>query len=285
MPGERSRPFIMLSASQEPATGKRMALEVATVTDAIVLCYHALSPTWEADLSTTPERFEAQIALLVARGYRGVTFSEAVSAAPHEKIVAVTFDDAYRSVLELARPILDRFELPATVFAPSDGVDSGGPLSWPGVDRWLGGPHEQELVPMSWEQLRALAAAGWEIGSHTATHPHLTQVGDDALADELTRSKAACERHLGSPCTSLAYPYGDVDARVVAATARAGYAAAAALPERLSSRDPLDWPRIGVYRADDDRRFRLKISPSLRRLRRSAAWKALDSPRKLLAGR
>lgn len=261
-----------------------MALEVATVTDAIVLCYHALSPTWEADLSTTPERFEEQLALLVGRGYRGVTFSEAVGA-PRQRTVAVTFDDAYRSVIELARPILDRFELPATVFAPSDGVDSGGPLSWPGIEQWLGGPHERELTPLSWVQLRELAAAGWEIGSHTATHPHLTQVGDEALEDELTRSKAACERHLASPCTSLAYPYGDVDARVVAATARAGYATAAALPRRLGSRDPLDWPRIGVYWADDARRFRLKVSPALRRLRRSAAWKALDAPRRLLAGR
>ena len=85
------------------------------MTDGIVLCYHALSPTWEADLSTTPERFERQLELLVRRGYRGVTFEQAVRA-PHERTVAVTFDDAYRSVLELARPILDRLGLPATVF-------------------------------------------------------------------------------------------------------------------------------------------------------------------------
>jgi peptidoglycan/xylan/chitin deacetylase (PgdA/CDA1 family) len=258
---------------------------VATVTDALVLCYHALSPTWEADLSTTPERFERQLALLAGRGYRGVTFSEAVRTDGRGRIVAITFDDAYRSVLELARPILARFGFPASVFAPTDGVEATGPLSWPGIDQWLGGPHERELVPMSWAELGSLAEAGWEIGSHTATHPHLTQLDDDTLRDELTRSKAACERRLGSPCGSLAYPYGDVDARVVAATAAAGYETAAALPQRLDSRAPLDWPRVGVYRGDDERRFRLKVSPVVRRLRRSSLWSALDAPRGLLAGR
>jgi peptidoglycan/xylan/chitin deacetylase (PgdA/CDA1 family) len=253
------------------------------VSDVIVLCYHALSPTWDADLSTTPARFEGQIAMLAGRGYRGVTFSDAVCARGRGRMLAVTFDDAYRSVLELARPILDRFGIPATVFVPTAGVDAGGPLQWPGIDQWLGGPHAQELMPMSWTELQSLAAAGWEVGSHTATHPHLTQADDATLEDELSSSKAACEHHLQGPCGSLAYPYGDVDARVVAATARAGYSAAATLPRRLSTRGALEWPRIGVYRADDARRFRLKVSPSVRRLRRSAAWNALDRPRALLA--
>ena len=254
------------------------------MTDVIVLCYHALSPTWEADLSTTPERFERQIALLVARGYRGVTFSVAVASATGSergRIVAVTFDDAYRSVLELARPVLDRFGLPATVFAPTDYIGATEPLRWPGIDHWDDGPHERELTPMSWPELRSLADAGWEIGSHSGSHPRLTQLDDATLEDELARSKAACEQHLGGDCSSLAYPYGDVNARVRAGTARAGYTAAAALPRRLHSRDALDWPRIGVYRADGDFRFRLKVSRPLIALRRSVAWDALDRLRGL----
>lgn len=250
------------------------------MTDAIVLCYHALSPSWEAELSTTPERFSRQLELLLARGYRGVTFSEAVQE-PRGKTVAVTFDDAYRSVLELAQPILQRLGLPATVFAPTEGIDAGT-LAWPGIDQWIGGPHERELEPMSWAQLRSLAEQGWEIGSHTASHPHLTTLGEQQLQDELIRSKAVCEERLGAPCESLAYPYGDVDARVVAATGRAGYAAAGALPSRLGAADPLEWPRIGVYWADDERRFRAKVSPAVRALRRSPAWSALDRARKLL---
>ncbi len=253
------------------------------VNDVIVLCYHALSPHWAADLSSTPERFERQLKLLIARGYRGATFTEALGAPDVRRTLVVSFDDAYLSVLELARPILDRLGLVATVFAPSDWIGSHEPMRWPGIEQWIGGPHERELMPMSWQQLRSLASAGWEIGSHTASHPHLTELGDDALAQELRRSKAACEEHMQLPCTSLAYPYGDVDGRVVAATAQAGYAVAAALPHRLDGAEPLCWPRIGVYHVDGELRFRLKVSPSLLRLRRSAAWDSLSAARRLAA--
>jgi peptidoglycan/xylan/chitin deacetylase (PgdA/CDA1 family) len=262
--------------------GIRRALRPAiAMNHSIVLCYHALSPTWEADLSTTPERFERQLELLVSRGYRGVSFTEAASAAPRGRVVAVTFDDAYRSVLELGLPILERLGLVGTVFAPTDFIGSERPMRWPGIDQWLDGTHERELMPMSWEELRTLAEAGWEIGSHTGSHPHLTQIDDDALSDELTRSKAACEDHLGKPCTSLAYPYGDVDARVVTGTASAGYLTAATLPTRQHEREALRWPRVGVYHRDDDVRFRLKVSPNIARLRRSVLWDSLDSLRRL----
>ncbi len=247
---------------------------MSTPADVLILCYHALSPTWTAELSTTPARFERQLSWLTGHGYRGMTFTEAVTSPPARgRVLVVTFDDAYRSVIELGRPILDRFGLPATVFAPTDFIGAEGPLRWPGVDGWLGGPDERELTPMSWSELQRLQGAGWEIGSHTGSHPHLPEIADDrTLEDELERSKAACERHLDAACTALAYPYGDVDARVVAATARAGYRVAAGLPgARLGSRDVLAWPRIGIYRLDDGPRFRLKVSPAVRRLRRSAA--------------
>ncbi len=268
---ERSRALIMLSDTAGAG--------LCNVTDVIVLCYHALSPTWDAALSTTPELFERQLTTLVRRGYRGATFTDAVTAPPAERVLCVTFDDAYRSVEELARPILDRLELPATVFAPTDQIGVEGPLRWAGIDHWIGGPHEAELTPMSWPELRALAEHGWEIGSHTGSHPHLTQIDDASLDSELTRSKAACERELNAPCTSLAYPYGDVDDRVVAAAARCGYTAAAALPGRLHAEETLRWPRIGVYRADDERRFRMKVSRPLRALRQTGAWDALQALR------
>jgi len=258
---------------------------VSRMPDNLVLCYHALSHTWDADLSTTPERFERQVELLLKRGYRGMGFTEAVCSPKENKVLAITFDDAYRSVLQIALPILERLGAPATVFVPTDHIGTSGAMQWPGIDRWLNGPFERELTPMSWAEIQSLAAAGWEVGSHTGSHPHLTQLEDAALEDELARSKAACEEHVPGACTSLAYPYGDVDARVVAAAAKAGYATAAALPLRLDSRDPLEWPRVGVYRVDDDLRFRLKVSPALRRLRNSAACEVAGSVHRLLRPR
>lgn len=234
--------------------------------DLLVLCYHALSDRWNAALSTTPERFAAQLELLERRGYRGVTFTAAVTSPPRGRAVAVTFDDAFRSVSRLAEPILARLGWPATVFVPTDFAGTEQPMSWPGIDHW-GGDLKDELMPMSWDELGMLGARGWEIGSHTCSHPRLPRLDDEALDDELRRSKAVCEDRLGHPCESVAYPYGDHDSRVAAAARRAGYRAGGTLPKRLRARDPLRWPRVGVYHVDDLRRFKAKASPLVRRLR------------------
>ena len=250
--------------------------------DLLVLCYHAVSERWPADLSITPANLEAQLELLARRGYRGVTFTEAVADPPSGKAVAVTFDDGYRSVLALGEPILARLGWPATIFAATDFAGTERPMSWPGIDHWLGSEFEPELVPLGWDELGGLAERGWEVGSHTCSHPRLTQLGDAALEDELHRSKALCQEHLDRECASIAYPYGDHDARVAAAAGRAGYRAAGTLPSRFDSRDPLRWPRVGVYYGDDLRRFRTKVSPLLRGLRASRAWEAADRLRSLL---
>jgi peptidoglycan/xylan/chitin deacetylase (PgdA/CDA1 family) len=247
--------------------------------DLLVLCYHAVSERWPADLSITPANLEAELRLLADRGYRGVTFTEAVTERPPGRTVAVTFDDAYRSVLERGEPILARLGWPATVYVPTDFAGSERPMSWPGIDHWAGGEFERELVPMSWDEIGTLAARGWEVGSHTCSHPRLSRLGDEQLADELSRSKSVCEEHLGRPCESIAYPYGDHDARVVEAASRAGYRAAGTLPSRMVARDPLRWPRVGVYYGDDLRRFKVKVSPLVRGLRASPLWEAADRVR------
>lgn len=242
------------------------------MSDVLVLCYHAVSERWPAALSIPPEEIERQLAYLVGRGYRGATFHDAVTSPPAGKTLAVTFDDAYRSVIARALPILNRLGLPGTVFAPTGLIGIEAPMSWPGIDRWVGGPHEEELVPMSWVELRALAEAGWEIGSHTRSHPRLTRLADRELAGELRGSREDCAARLDRPCRSLSYPYGDEDGRVVAATREAGYSAAGTLPGRLHPPSALRWSRIGVYRVDRGIRFRLKASPRVRRLRTLRAW-------------
>lgn len=239
------------------------------MSDVLVLCYHAVSRRWDAPLSVTPDRLERQLGSLVRRGFRGATFADAVSRPPAARTVAITFDDAYRSVLELAFPILERLGLPGTVFVPTRFAGRDEPMAWPGIDGWLHGPHENELYPLDWQQLGELAAAGWEIGSHTVSHPKLTKLDDDSLAAQLRESKAACEEALGLSCASIAYPYGDIDARVLRATREAGYSFGAALPEAFHVPRALEWPRVGVYHADAAWRVRLKCSRPMRGLRSS----------------
>lgn len=251
------------------------------MSDVLVLCYHAVSEEWPAGLSVTPERLERQLAGLLARGYKGATFRDAVLGPTSSRTLAVTFDDAYRSVGKLAGPILRALRIPGTVFVPTAYAGSERPMAWPGIDHWVGGPHEDELVPMSWEELGRLSDDGWEIGSHTRTHPRLPQIDQAALREELAGSRAECEAQLSAPCTSLAYPYGDHDATVVEAAGAAGYTAAGALGGRVRSVSAMQWPRAGIYHADGDLRFRLKASRSVRRLRASRAWRI----RFLISGR
>ena len=247
------------------------------MTDVLTLCYHAVAERWPAALSVTPKNFERQIKLLVDRGYRGATFTAAVTRPPAPKTLVITFDDSYRSVIRRALPILAPFGIPATVFTVTSFAGAERPMTWPGIDKWLGGEFEAELAPMSWEELDELAAAGWEVGSHTVTHPRLTTLGDEKLREELTRSRQTCEDRLGRECTSMAFPYGNYDDRIVAAARDAGYTAAATLSVRLPQGEPLRWPRVGIYHRDDMNRFRAKISPAVRRLRATRAW-ALAEP-------
>jgi peptidoglycan/xylan/chitin deacetylase (PgdA/CDA1 family) len=245
--------------------------------EVLLLAYHAVSARWPADLSVTPERLSSQLGLLMARGYRGATLYQAVRDPPAERTVAVTFDDGFRSVATLALPILRRYGIPGTIFIPTNYIGTDEPMRWPGIDQWSGGRHEAEALPMTWADVAMLVDAGWEVGSHTRSHPRLTRLDDASLAAELNGSREMCERQISQPCRTLAYPYGDHDERVVAAARAAGYEAACTLPERFSADDVLRAPRVGVWHRDSDIVFRIKTSPWTCRARRSRAWTPISA--------
>jgi peptidoglycan/xylan/chitin deacetylase (PgdA/CDA1 family) len=237
----------------------------------LVLCYHAVSDHWPASLSVTREQLHQQLHGLLRRGYRPLRFTEAVLAPDVRGAFSVTFDDAFASVHKAALPVLRDLDVPATLFVPTGHV-GGEPMTWPGIEHWTDGPHAAELKGCTWEEIAELAGAGWEIGSHTKSHARLSALDDDELDGELQESKEACEARVRVACTALAYPYGDYDARVVAAARRAGYIAAGTLPARIQDVTPLSYPRIYVSHGDDRLRFTLKTARAIRYLRRTALW-------------
>jgi peptidoglycan/xylan/chitin deacetylase (PgdA/CDA1 family) len=248
--------------------------------DRLVLCYHAVSPTWPIGLAVTPGALERQVGVLLNAGYAPATFWEIVHEPPARRAFAVTFDDGWVSVLRHGFPILQRLGVPATVFVASSLVDTHEePLRGTVIDPWQDTPHRDELYCLSWEELRSLVAQGWEIGAHSMTHPLLTELDDDTLAQELRGSKLRCEEMLGVPCRTMAYPTGDFDERVERATGAAGYEAAAALPKQFTDPRPLAWPRVSIQRRDSDRAFRTKVSPLVRSLRQTAVWPILNEVR------
>jgi peptidoglycan/xylan/chitin deacetylase (PgdA/CDA1 family) len=247
--------------------------------EALILCYHAVSEDWPNVAAIEAAVLERQIRHLVGHGYRPRTLSAAF-AERDERSLVVTFDDAFLSVLERGFPLLDRLGVPGTLFVPTDYVAAGEPLRWSSLSDWLGTPHEDELRPMSWDGVRKLAAAGWEIGAHTCSHPRLTELGTEEARTELRGSQAACEEALQQPCPTLAYPFGAYDDAVVHLTREAGYDLAVTLGERLLEPrirdDRLRLSREGIYRGTTWTQFRLATSSLLGRLRSTRAFRRVS---------
>lgn len=179
----------------------------------IVLAYHGVDDDWPAaaaPLFNTPGQVAAHVTLLRRARYRFVKASE---LGDHEGRVAVlTFDDGWENWRRVVLPLLDRLGVPASFYV------------CPG---WLGGRHPDVQGPagelLDDDGVRALVDAGMEVGSHTTTHPDLRTLDDAGLEQELVGSKQRLEAMTGTPCETLAYPFGAHDARVVDRARAAGY--------------------------------------------------------------
>jgi peptidoglycan/xylan/chitin deacetylase (PgdA/CDA1 family) len=181
----------------------------------------------------------------------------------------MTFDDGYASNLR-ALPLLEEYGFVATVFVVTGFTESQAPLSWFGIEHSLDPITAEELRPLGWDDLSRLVERGWEVGSHTITHPLLIDLDDDALRSEITCSRLEIVNRLGD-CKTLAYPYGVADARVADAAETAGYFGACVLTGAHFTDDPYRRPRVGLTNADAGWRLRAKLSPAGLALRRSGA--------------
>ena len=114
------------------------AADLARQGMSLVLCYHAVSPTWPAALSVEPGALREPARRAAAPRLRARDLLRRRRRAPGPKKAAITFDDSYASVHALARPILESRGAVATVFVPTAYVTPGTPMSWPGIDNWVG---------------------------------------------------------------------------------------------------------------------------------------------------
>ncbi len=242
---------------------------------ATVLAYHAVTDSWSNDLAVAPEVFARQLGRLARAGYRGVTLREYASGRCVGRTAVITFDDGLRSVLTVAKPVLDELGWPATVFAVTDRIGDDRPLEWLGGDA----EPEEPRRHLDWDGLLELARAGWEVGSHSCTHRLLSRLPADERLRELHESRALLERRCGR-CTSISYPLGEVDDVVVSAALQAGYTAGAGLAGRFRRGAPMSVPRFAIGGNDGRVRFALKTSPLTVAMRSTPAWNLADAVRR-----
>ena len=203
----------------------------------VVLYYHEV-----------PEQARARFARQMQALSRGATVVRAAHAGalPDEgSYVAITFDDAFRSVRTNAVPELLSRGFPATIFVPVDCL--GEKPSWDMTARI-------DNKVMTCDELRSLPEL-IELGSHTLSHPHLTKIDLARVREEVRASRHKLAELLGSDVSLLAFPYGEYDDRVVGTCCQAGY-------QRVFGTDP--WPADPAGR--DFVRGRVPVEPTDGRL-------------------
>ena len=179
---------------------------------ASVVMYHRFGDGRYPSTNIELAQFEAHIAELKRDKYNVLPLPDVVAALRQDRplppyTVAITIDDAYRSVWEEAVPRLRAAGLPFTLFVATEPV--GG----------------KEY--MTWDQLRELARMDLAtIGSQTATHPHLPLLSTEAVRREFANSQARFKDELGTAPDLLAYPYGEYSSMVQQTARDAGFVAA-----------------------------------------------------------
>jgi peptidoglycan/xylan/chitin deacetylase (PgdA/CDA1 family) len=249
---------------------------------ATFLCYHSVAPRGPRYLTVSRELFEEQLGALERRGLRGGGLDALADLADGrlvEPTVFLTFDDGFRDNYETVMPLLRERGHRAFVFVLPPLLEDGGPLAWPemAVDA---ARYPETMRSVTWPMLEEMREAGWEVGSHTLTHPHLPRLDGEALREELWDSRTRIRERLGS-CETLAYPFGEWSPAVAAAAAECGYRFAFSLPTTTGQRlaTPHSIPRVNVDYRDRGPRLAAKLSPLGRRLYLSdtlrRGWKRL----------
>jgi peptidoglycan/xylan/chitin deacetylase (PgdA/CDA1 family) len=216
-----------------------------------VLMYHKVDPHVPADavgrsLTLEPAAFEAQLRWLRERHIATLTLAQLVAALaaghPPAHAVVLTFDDGYTDAATYATPLLVKYGARASFYVSAGFVGDG---------RHAG-----------WRELRAMRAAGMEIGCHGTFHRDLTMLDRAAAAREIDHCADTLARYLGRP-TTYAYAAGKWNALTIALVRSAGFVAAVTerpgMVRSLAARYEL--PRRRVDRDDDLRTFAAIATP------------------------
>jgi peptidoglycan/xylan/chitin deacetylase (PgdA/CDA1 family) len=178
---------------------------------AVVFLYNRFGDSSAPSTSVRVEQLKAQVEALKAGNYTVLPLAEIAERIRSgrgvpDRTIGLSIDDGYRSVYDVAFPILKAAGLPFTVFVATDQVGS------------------RDM--MSWSQIREIAAAGNTIGGRAAGRPHMAAQGLAENRAELARAKRAFETELGAAPRLFSWPYGEYALALKPLAEEFGFAAA-----------------------------------------------------------
>jgi peptidoglycan/xylan/chitin deacetylase (PgdA/CDA1 family) len=175
----------------------------------VILTYH---PVKKQDTAS----FERQMNMLLNIG-SPVFLNGDIPALHRGYNIAVTFDDAYQSVLENALPILSRKGIPATIFVPTGCLGK--------KPAWISNPEHKyaDETVLNEEQLKTLPYDFISIGSHTVNHTNLLKTDETTARKEIFDSKQYLEKTLNREITMFAAPYATLNEKFTDLFKQAGY--------------------------------------------------------------
>jgi peptidoglycan/xylan/chitin deacetylase (PgdA/CDA1 family) len=204
-----------------------------------ILAYHDVRPldgvpSAKRGLVVDVKSFKHQMRLLRDLGYRSITLNDLTQALQgartlEPKALIVTFDDGYAGVYQHAFPILNDYGFSATLFLIAEDFDTPRATT------------QRAFPVLSHAQVMEMLGAGFEVGSHSFSHPRLAECADQQIPHELFYSRRVLEDAFGISTTAFCFPYGSHDERVQAALPAAGYHSA------CSTRFGRDHHRANLY--------------------------------------
>jgi peptidoglycan/xylan/chitin deacetylase (PgdA/CDA1 family) len=209
-----------------------------------VLTYHHVGPRPRGvrlkGLYVDSKLFAQQMAELKAEAYETDAFETIRSSRPRAKRVFLTFDDGFADVFENALPKMRQHHFRSIQFLVADLLGK--------TSEWQAGSGELPGLLMDKAQVKDWINAGQEIGSHTLTHPRLTQISPSQAREEISDSKKKLEDIFGIAVEHFCYPYGDWNPAVRDIVAEVGYKSACITKSGVNTieADPFALKRITV---------------------------------------
>jgi peptidoglycan/xylan/chitin deacetylase (PgdA/CDA1 family) len=225
----------------EPAFTSARDLRVLAPGEIPILMYHHVSvapaSSRHAYLHVSPRAFARQMADLLDSGFHARSLDFAAEP-PAAREIVLTFDDGLENVFRHALPELIDARQSAIQFLVSDLLGK-----W---NVWDENSGAAQARLMEESQVREWLAAGNEIGAHTRTHPHLTQLSLAAAREEIFGSRRKLEDTFGCAITHFCYPYGDWNEAVRDLVREAGFTSACSVRPALANvaDDPFTRPRL-----------------------------------------